>query len=226
MSTRERILYEGENEFDDIQIDKASLGETTSTGGRSKHQSMDFSGSVFLIASNGHVLSLPIPSESPNDPLNWTKTRRSLIGIILLLYGSITLFTVQTPGVLYTAFITSFKKEVRHHYSYPRPKRSETRNASRLTTHLQDMAPFTVSTLASCPTLALGISFFFWMPLSVGFGRRANMTASSALFLCAVLGAGFARGFHELLAALCVVGAAAGASISTVGFRPSTTCSN
>lgn len=40
---------------------------------------------------------------------------------------------------------------------------------------------------------------------------------SSALFLCATVGAGFSRGFHELLAALCVVGAAAGASISTVG---------
>lgn len=112
MTTRERILYEGENEFDDVHLDKASMGETTSTGGRSKHQSMDFSGSVFLIASNGHVLSLPIPSESPNDPLNWTKTRRALIGAILLFYGSIALFAVQTPGVLYSAFITSFKKEV------------------------------------------------------------------------------------------------------------------
>lgn len=42
------------------------------------------------------------------------------------------------------------------------------------------------------------------------------MMVSAALFLCATVGAGFSRGFHELLAALCVVGAAAGASISTV----------
>lgn len=112
MTARERALYEGENELEDVQLDKESLGETTSTGGRSKHQSMDFSGSVFLIASNGHVLSLPIPSESQNDPLNWVKTRRLLIFTILLLYGAVALFAIQTPGVLYTAFVSSFKKEV------------------------------------------------------------------------------------------------------------------
>lgn len=114
MTPRERVLYEGENEFEDVQLDKESLGETTSTGGRSKHQSMDFSGSVFLIASNGHVLSLPIPSESPSDPLNWIKTRRILVFVILLLYSSVALFAVQTPGILYSAFMSSFTKEVCH----------------------------------------------------------------------------------------------------------------
>ncbi|KAJ4387292.1 hypothetical protein N0V93_007881 [Gnomoniopsis smithogilvyi] len=189
MTASERILYEGENEFDDDQHDKESLGETTSTGGRSKHRSMDFSGSVFLIASNGHVLSLPIPSESPKDPLNWVRTRRVLVFVILLLFSSVAMFAVQTPGVMYTAFIASFTHE--------------------------DMKPFTVDTLASCPTLALGISFFIWMPLSVGFGRRGSLVTASALMTCAALGAGFARGFHELLAAVCLLGIAAGASLST-----------
>ncbi|KAJ4419494.1 hypothetical protein N0V82_004939 [Gnomoniopsis sp. IMI 355080] len=189
MTAAERALYEGENEHEDVQLDKESLGETTSTGGRSKHQSMDFSGSVFLIASNGHVLSLPIPSESPNDPLNWVKTRRILIFTILLLQGSVAMFTIQTPGILYAAFMSNFTEK--------------------------DMEPFTVNTLAASPTLALGLSFFFWMPLSVGYGRRGITLTASALLASAILGAGFARGFHDLLAALCLIGVAAGATIST-----------
>lgn len=112
ITPRERILFEGEEELDDVELSKQSLGETTPTGGRSKHQSMDFSGSVFLIASNGHILSLPIPSESPRDPLNWVKARRNLILAILLLYGAVAIFLVQTPGILYTAFMSEFKEEV------------------------------------------------------------------------------------------------------------------
>lgn len=84
---------------------------------------------------------------------------------------------------------------------------------------VQDMKPFTVHTLASSPTIALGISFFFWIPLSVGFGRRAIMVVSSALLTGATVAAGFAHGFHELLAALCLIGLATGASLSTVSSR-------
>lgn len=113
MSSHERFLYEGEDELESVHFDdKESLGETTTTGGRSKHRSMDLSGSVFLIASNGHVLNLPIPSESPDDPLNWANTRRLLIFAILVSYGAVSLFLIQTPGNLYSAFVSDFKEAV------------------------------------------------------------------------------------------------------------------
>lgn len=78
------------------------------------------------------------------------------------------------------------------------------------------MKPFTVNILASGPTLAMGISFFLWIPLSVGFGRRLNIIMSAMLLTCATIGAGFAAGFHGLLAALCLIGFATGAVLSTV----------
>lgn len=119
MTARERALYEGEDEFNDIDLDKnknfdvESRGETTSTGGWSKHTSMDLAGSVFLIASNGRLLSLPIASESPNDPLSWDRSRRIFIFMILLIYSAIALFLIQTPGVLFKAFALSYDDEVR-----------------------------------------------------------------------------------------------------------------
>ena len=45
---------------------------------QSKHESCDFSGSVYLITSDGRILDLPIPSASPHDPLNWSLKRRAL----------------------------------------------------------------------------------------------------------------------------------------------------
>lgn len=88
-------------------------GETTSTGGRSKHMSMDLAGSVFLIASDGRLLSLPIPSESPHDPLNWSRSRRVFIWMLLLFYSTIAMFLIQTPGNLFHAFLADFDGDVR-----------------------------------------------------------------------------------------------------------------
>lgn len=115
MTASERILYEGDDEMEDVELDEKSqksLGETTSTGGRSRHLSTDFSGSVFLIASNGQMLSLPIPSESPVDPLGWVVKRRMFILFILTLYGILSLFLIQTPGNLQTAFLAEFEVAV------------------------------------------------------------------------------------------------------------------
>lgn len=115
MTVHERALYEGGGE-DGIEemndVDLESRGETTSTGGRSKHMSMDLAGSVFMIASDGRVLSLPIPSESFNDPLNWTRSRRILVIAIQVLYGTTALFLIQTPGNLFQALALEYTEKV------------------------------------------------------------------------------------------------------------------
>lgn len=78
------------------------------------------------------------------------------------------------------------------------------------------MAPFTVDTLASCPTLLMGVGFFIWLPLCVAFGRRPVILLSSVTLFVATLKAGFADNFHQLLACICFIGLAGGATISTV----------
>lgn len=66
------------------------------------------------------------------------------------------------------------------------------------------------------PTLAMGCSFFVWIPLCVAFGRRPVVIAASLMLTIASLSAGFATGFHPLLVAICFIGFAGGATIGTV----------
>lgn len=78
------------------------------------------------------------------------------------------------------------------------------------------MSPFNIYTLSGGPTLTMGISFFFWIPLSVGFGRRLVILLSAAMLCGAVAGAGYSTTFMQLLVALCFIGFAVGAALSTV----------
>lgn len=82
------------------------------------------------------------------------------------------------------------------------------------------MHPFTVDFLAGMPTLSMGCGFFVWIPLCVAFGRRPIIILSAVMFTLASVGAGFAAGFPELLAAICCIGFAGGASIGTVSLSP------
>lgn len=217
LSPYEKALYEGEGAADPMETDDDDLskGETTSTGGRSKYMSMDFAGSVFLITSEGRMLNLPIPSESPLDPLNWVLARRMLVLAILNAFLIVALFLIQTPANLRAAFLLEFDQEV----SVDGNDTCNTKGgpaADREAYHQQDMAPFTVDALAASPTLLMGVSFFLWIPLSVAFGRRPIIFLASVVLTLGTLGAGFAPNFHSLLAAICFIGLGVGASLSVV----------
>lgn len=224
---RELALFEGIDDLEEARYDKLGTstthsGETTSTGGRSKHMSMDLAGSVFLISSDGRLLDLPVPSESPHDPLNWVTARRVLIWTLLSLYSIIAMFLIQTPGNLFLAFINEFDGQVSNHTKHglrcflDSDALDKGANACK-----QDMAPFTVDILASCPTLLMGVSFFIWLPLCIAFGRRPVILLSAVTLFVATLRAGFAHDFYQLLAAICFIGFAGGATISTVSLHPS-----
>lgn len=116
MTDTERALFDCESTVDSINKEsiadhQPSQAETTSST-RSKRESMDIAGSVFLIASDGRLLSLPIPSESPSDPLNFERRRRLFIYAILLIHSATCMFSIQSPGNLYEAFLHTFTKEV------------------------------------------------------------------------------------------------------------------
>lgn len=116
MTDTERALFDWESTVDSINKEsiadqQPSQAETTSST-RSKRESMDIAGSVFLIASDGRLLSLPIPSESPSDPLNFERRRRIFIYVILLLHSATCMFSIQSPGNLYKAFLHTFTKDV------------------------------------------------------------------------------------------------------------------
>lgn len=82
------------------------------------------------------------------------------------------------------------------------------------------MAPFSVDTLSGSPTLMMGLSFFFWIPMSVAFGRRPLILLSAVMMSVGSLWAGFTNDYHQLLGAICLMGLAGGATLSTVCHIP------
>lgn len=78
------------------------------------------------------------------------------------------------------------------------------------------MAPFSVETLSGSPTLMMGLSFFFWIPMSVAFGRRPLIILSAVMMSVGSLWAGFTNNYHQLLGAICLTGLAGGATLSVV----------
>lgn len=62
----------------------------------------------------------------------------------------------------------------------------------------------------------MGFGALFWVPLSLGLGRRPVFLLVSVMMLLATIGAGFAKDFRQLLACLCFIGLGEGFSLTSV----------
>ncbi|KAG4435701.1 hypothetical protein IFR05_008813 [Cadophora sp. M221] len=65
------------------------------------------------LAKNGHTVLLPQPSEDPEDPLNWTSTKKHLIlftlaGVGALLWVPLSTWWGRAPVIFWTAWIALF----------------------------------------------------------------------------------------------------------------------
>lgn len=83
-------------------------------------ESYDLTGSVFLITGSGKTLSLPVPSGSPLDPLNWTQWKRNGAILAIACFCIFSLTLVQAAALLYHDIMREFKGGVRmlgHHFS-------------------------------------------------------------------------------------------------------------
>ena len=79
---------------------------------RSKYESMDLSGSVYLVSGDGKIISLPMPSRSPRDPLNWSRKKRVLAFLPVLWYQIVCLVLVQGTSSLYLGVLQEFTPAV------------------------------------------------------------------------------------------------------------------
>ena len=70
-------------------------------------------GSVFLITSDGRTLRLPIPSPSPNDPLNWSSQKRVCALGALFFFTIVALVQVQGAGLLLAVLGEEYSADVR-----------------------------------------------------------------------------------------------------------------
>lgn len=72
----------------------------------------DLAGSIFLITSDGKTLKLPMPSNSPNDPLNWSLRKRILALSVITLYSIVSLMETQAASLLYRPLAAEFNAGV------------------------------------------------------------------------------------------------------------------
>ncbi|KAF6814198.1 major facilitator superfamily transporter [Colletotrichum plurivorum] len=151
--------------------------------------SADLAGSIYLITSDGKTLKLPMPSDSPSDPLNWSLRKRLVALAVLTLYSIVSMSETQAASLMYRTLAAEF-------------------NAGQA-----DKYPLNI--LVSTPsTVFLGLGAFLWIPLSVALGRRPVFLLSSCCLTLATALAAHAPGFYSLLGALSLQGFSAGLSLS------------
>lgn len=80
---------------------------------RRNRESYNLSGSIFLVTSSGTTLNLPVPSESPADPLNWGRWKRTGAIIAVAWYSIVSLTVVQAASMVYHGILVEFDGQVR-----------------------------------------------------------------------------------------------------------------
>ncbi|KAF2470825.1 MFS general substrate transporter [Lindgomyces ingoldianus] len=157
---------------------------------RLRPNSFELSGSVFLIAGDGKIVKLPIPSENPHDPLNWSWRKRGLSLLSAGLFAYIGTVLTQGASLALKGLEASFP--------------------------LKQMFPFTIETLVTAPTVLMGLGAFLWIPLTFALGRRPVFIIAAFLQVAAALGASASKSYYELLACVSLLGFADGFGLSVL----------
>ncbi|KAM0417187.1 hypothetical protein ACHAPT_012824 [Fusarium lateritium] len=130
---------------------------------------------------NSHRVLVPQPSQSPHDPLNWTRTWKlsTLVAVSTMSF---------TQGFAPLALAPMFGYLMQ---DYDRS--------------LSDVIQFTGVTI-----LALGFSNFFWVPVSTSFGRRPVLIGSQIVCLASHIWRAKAATYNGFMGAAILSGIGAG----------------
>ncbi|PVH94178.1 hypothetical protein DM02DRAFT_602933, partial [Periconia macrospinosa] len=126
--------------------------EESATNATSKHESFLLSGSVFLVTNCGKTLSLPIPSDSKLDPLNWSRWRTGGAMLAIGWFSVASLTTVQAASVMLGGIRDEFRQMVSFPFGMP--------------VYGWLLDPWSLESLVTAPTLFMGIGAFLWVPLT------------------------------------------------------------
>ncbi|OTA98950.1 hypothetical protein M426DRAFT_27975 [Hypoxylon sp. CI-4A] len=121
-------------------------------------------------AYDGQAL-FPVPAEDPNDPLQWARSKKITILVIICIYSFLGNAALLGPGPYLTLWSEQF-----------------------------GVSPGDASTLISYPNLAYGFSSLVLVPLYLKIGRRPVMLGSLLAFIAGLAGCSQADGFGELMA--------------------------
>lgn len=125
----------------------------------------------FLLSRHGRTDLEPLPSMSPDDPLNFPQWKKvmNLIGVSLQSLGGMMMCTVVLPSltVLSEVLDTEFTK---------------------------------VSYYGSVPILFLGLSTLFWKPIANRYGRRPVWIVSTLISIFFALGSALCNSYGVMMA--------------------------
>ncbi|KAF4627882.1 hypothetical protein G7Y89_g10268 [Cudoniella acicularis] len=145
--------------------------------GKSHAHEEDIPGTVNLQAVEGDDTAygqalFPVPADDPNDPLQWSNFKKTMILLICAFYSFLGNSALLGPSV----YIGIYSKEF-------------------------GISPTDASGLVSYPNLAFGFGSLLLVPLYLKIGRRPVMLMSLLCFLGGLIGASQATTFNGLMIA-------------------------
>ncbi|KAJ9136991.1 MFS general substrate transporter [Coniochaeta hoffmannii] len=137
----------------------------------------DIPGTVNLKAVEGDDTAygqalFPVPAEDPNDPLQWSKPKKTMILVVVSLYSFLGNSALLGPAVYLVNFAMEFGVDVNK-----------------------------ASGIVSYPNLAYGFGSLLLVPLYHKIGRRPVMLGSLVFYCAGLIGCSQATSFDSLMAA-------------------------
>ncbi|KAJ8123543.1 hypothetical protein ONZ43_g540 [Nemania bipapillata] len=140
-------------------------------------QEGDIPGTVNVKAAEGDDTAygqalFPVPAEDPNDPLQWSRFKKTMILVIICVYSFLGNSALLGVGPYITLWSEAF-----------------------------DVSQEDASTLISYPNLAYGLTSWLLVPLYLKFGRRPIVLGSMLAFIAGLAASSQATSFNGLMAA-------------------------
>ncbi|KAI1322469.1 putative MFS transporter [Xylariaceae sp. FL0255] len=119
----------------------------------------------------------PVPAEDPNDPLQWSQFKKTMILMICSFYSFLANAALIGPSPYINTWAAEF-----------------------------GITPTEASQLISYPNLAFGFGSLIFVPLYLKFGRRPVMLVSLTIFCAGEIGASQCTTYNGLLASRVIAG--------------------
>ncbi|EXM23848.1 Major facilitator superfamily [Fusarium oxysporum f. sp. vasinfectum] len=155
---------------------------------RSNAPSGHAEGNALLVDAHGNIRRLPVPSNNPNDPLNWKPWQKWAVIGTCCWFSVMGLALAGGLGAILSVFFQLYGP--------------------------QGYGPSDVAFLLTLPSLCIGLGNFIILPVALAYGRRPVFLISTIILLAATIGSAAQNSYNGHLASRVMQGLATGASES------------
>ncbi|KAJ9144564.1 hol1 protein (member of major facilitator superfamily) [Pleurostoma richardsiae] len=173
---------------EDVEDAKSASNEPSEFMEVAKPAHEHIEGDALLVDRRGHIRRLPVPSQNPNDPLNFKIWEKTAIIICCCWFSLLSLALAAGLGPFLSVFVEMY------------------------TPHGYDSNH--IAFLLTIPNLAIGLGNYIILPVSLAIGRRPVFLVSTVILLVATIGSAVQNDYKSHLATRTIQGLATGASES------------